>query len=715
MTPSPVPPSSENGPIAESFGSTKGGSSGRLGSELVDLEHPWLGLESFGEETRRYFFGRDAEIDELRLRLRSHPLLVFYGQSGLGKTSLLTAGLIPRLREDGHRPLLLRLRFDDAALNPGKQIVASLDDGGVGDGVPRPSGSPDWVRRLGTNLGVEVPDDDLSRLWLRLHYRHERSQITHLIVDQFEEVFTLGATVSSATDKVRDSMAVLIQGAIPDPIARLIADHETFLDEFELDSIPVRVILSMRDDYVYALNRWRRHLTTLGQNTFELHPLRGLAAYEAVFNPGQLRCQHRDRVAEATLADTGLPPIIDADTARRIVRFVAGKGPDTPIEDIEAVPPILSLLCRELNERRFVAAAGPLVPPAVQITFHESDTESETIITAFYERCVKGRPEAVRMFIEEELVGLSGARLAQDERSVLRIFEEGYESRGCRADGFGDAQAARACLADLVDQRLLSTLVGNRYELIHDLLAQVVERSRTARRDDSERRQAEQVAREAREAELARERERRGLAEERSRLAEEERKTSLARLAASRRQARVRNLLLVVAVAMAVLAAFQWRRAAVATREAELARSEIATRLNRERYWNEVDKLCTEIFHRMNQFRDINKLTGPPTRELFELYTALPKAFPSPKQITPFSAEFEKTPTAAVVSQLEMLTLSDNTLRPIVARIRGEHDAALSGYRDGDRVAAIQALQRQAQELIECRSEVENRLLQKRQ
>src|ERR1700741_3853169 len=51
-------------------------------STKVDVEHPWLGLESFDESTRPYFFGRDAEAAELLQRLRLHPLLVFYGRSG---------------------------------------------------------------------------------------------------------------------------------------------------------------------------------------------------------------------------------------------------------------------------------------------------------------------------------------------------------------------------------------------------------------------------------------------------------------------------------------------------------------------------------------------------------------------------------------------------------------------------------------------------------
>ncbi len=44
-------------------------------SPQADLEHPWLGLESFSESTRAYFFGRDDEAVELLQRLRLHPLL----------------------------------------------------------------------------------------------------------------------------------------------------------------------------------------------------------------------------------------------------------------------------------------------------------------------------------------------------------------------------------------------------------------------------------------------------------------------------------------------------------------------------------------------------------------------------------------------------------------------------------------------------------------
>jgi hypothetical protein len=80
-------------------------------SPKVDVEHPWLGLESFGESTRSYFFGRDAEAAELLQRLRVHPLLVLYGRSGLGKTSLLRARLVPDLEKLGARPAFYRISY----------------------------------------------------------------------------------------------------------------------------------------------------------------------------------------------------------------------------------------------------------------------------------------------------------------------------------------------------------------------------------------------------------------------------------------------------------------------------------------------------------------------------------------------------------------------------------------------------------------------------
>ena len=64
----------------------------------LDAENPWPGLMPFTEATQAFFHGREAEAAELLRRVRRERLTILFGQSGLGKTSLLCAGLFPRLR-----------------------------------------------------------------------------------------------------------------------------------------------------------------------------------------------------------------------------------------------------------------------------------------------------------------------------------------------------------------------------------------------------------------------------------------------------------------------------------------------------------------------------------------------------------------------------------------------------------------------------------------
>ena len=95
-------------------------------SPEVDLEHPWLGLESFSEITRFYFFGRDVEAAELLQRIRLHPLLVLYGRCGLGKTSLLRARLVPDLEKLGARPAFYRISYRKGEDSPLEQLAVAL-------------------------------------------------------------------------------------------------------------------------------------------------------------------------------------------------------------------------------------------------------------------------------------------------------------------------------------------------------------------------------------------------------------------------------------------------------------------------------------------------------------------------------------------------------------------------------------------------------------
>src|SRR3984957_21286132 len=95
-------------------------------TSAVNPESPWLGLRPFTEGAREYFFGRDAEVRDIFQRVVHKPLTVLFGRSGLGKTSLLQAALVPRLRDAGFVPIVLRLDYAEGVTPLVRQFVDAL-------------------------------------------------------------------------------------------------------------------------------------------------------------------------------------------------------------------------------------------------------------------------------------------------------------------------------------------------------------------------------------------------------------------------------------------------------------------------------------------------------------------------------------------------------------------------------------------------------------
>src|ERR1700677_3889197 len=147
----------------------------------VNDTNPWLGLASFTEDTRGYFYGRDEEIAELSRRVQRKRLTVMFGKSGLGKTSILRAGLVPRLRTQGYCPVYVRVDYAEGTPEPSEQIKQAIHEASM---------AGHW-----TQVGSAVEGESL---WEFLHHRDDvlrdndgKTLIPLLIFDQFEEIFTL--------------------------------------------------------------------------------------------------------------------------------------------------------------------------------------------------------------------------------------------------------------------------------------------------------------------------------------------------------------------------------------------------------------------------------------------------------------------------------------------------------------------------------------------
>ena len=97
------------------------GASGTPAPSPAQAQNPWPGLFWYTEEQASLFFGREAETQELLRLIQRETLTVLFGRSGLGKTSLLRAGVFPRLRPDGYFPVVLRLDYSPHAASPVEQ------------------------------------------------------------------------------------------------------------------------------------------------------------------------------------------------------------------------------------------------------------------------------------------------------------------------------------------------------------------------------------------------------------------------------------------------------------------------------------------------------------------------------------------------------------------------------------------------------------------
>src|SRR5688572_32345806 len=89
-------------------------------------ETPWPGLHSYSEKDRDYFFGREQETIELHRLIRAENVSLLFGVSGLGKTSLLQAGLFPKLRGEAALPVYIRLDYSETAEPLTKQVLDSI-------------------------------------------------------------------------------------------------------------------------------------------------------------------------------------------------------------------------------------------------------------------------------------------------------------------------------------------------------------------------------------------------------------------------------------------------------------------------------------------------------------------------------------------------------------------------------------------------------------
>ena len=455
----------------------------------LSTRNPWPGLRSFTEDDREFFFGRERETAELLGLVQRSRVVVLYGQSGLGKTSLLQAGLVPQLKALNFLPLRLRFDHSDGAPPLARQVMNALQ------------------AELG-RLQIEAPPAAANEtLWEYFHRTdvdfwgpRNRLLMPVLILDQFEEIFTLGQRTESAVARVVEFAAELeavIEHRPPARVRERLNAEPEQASAYALQREGIKFLVSLREDFLPHLDPWRERIPSMLQDRFRLERMTGARALEVVERGGR--------------------ELVSTAVARDIVDFVSrsqrsNASPSMEQRDVE--PALLSVVCEELNSRRIASGKS-------QITADLLSDEREEIIRTFYERAFDEVDSNVRNWVEDNLLTAAGYR----NRAAL----EDALHKGLKLAAFDRLVNAR-----ILHREERGGVVW--LELTHDLLSDPAARSRALR---EQRMQAEEARR--RDYEAA----------ERERLLKAE-------LGKSRRRTTVFAILLLGTVAALAAAIFSW-------------------------------------------------------------------------------------------------------------------------------------------------------------
>lgn len=453
------------------------------GEVHLDRDHPWPGLVSFTEADHSFFFGREREVSELARMIRQEPVTVFFGKSGLGKSSILRAGVSPLLRDSEFVPIYIRLNHAEEAPPLEDQIEIKFEE-------------------VFAEEHIEAPKPVRAEtLWEYFHKKdcdwwdsNNRLVKPVLIFDQFEELLTVGQSTplrAQRSASFLNELEDLIENRPPAALLKRFDTDRALARQYDLERVDYRVVLTLREDFLPDLEGLRERLRAIMFNRFRLMPLKGEQAMEVILKPGG--------------------HLVDEDVALRIIDFVSSTERSRLQTEVtrahvaqrQIEPALLSVILQELNNRRIQNGQEKITAELV------GEAQATEIFHDFYLRGLAGMDGAVREFIEDCLLTSSGAR--------NRIAEEdALTKRGMTSE----------IIAKLIDRRIVqreTTGSAKWLELTHDTLADVV------RADRSENQQRRQMA----EAERQR-----AEAEEQARRAQQREAEAMARLKQMRRERR---------------------------------------------------------------------------------------------------------------------------------------------------------------------------------
>ena len=458
--------------------------------DIQNRRNPWLGLESYREG--EVLYGRDDDIRDLTQCVLTDTDTLLYGKSGIGKSSILNAGVIPAARRNGFLPVLIRLSHKESHsyLEQIRQALTQV-----------------------VTLHEVVPCKDAKKEspyeFFHRHTFHnadgERVKLL-IIFDQFEEIFTLQNDeskkkrfFSELADLLNDIMPADLQleTVVPSNVQEEvdILDAGNFDDLFNdlnigtegnapeyVEDNDIHMVFTIREDFLSEFEYYSSTIPSLKQNRYGLRPINEEQASQIILRPQ--------------------PGLISLPVAKLIIERVTGRT-DFELDGVPEIEVDSAVLSLYLN-RLYDAKEGDT------ITEELVEQKGGEIIADFYSDAISEISESTVEYLEDMLLN------GQGRRDNITIF-----------DAINDGHVSETELDILCNKKKILrqfNYAGDlRIEYVHDILCPVVkahkdERIMLKQQEEERQRQEEEKRQLMLEEQAKREKIEREAEEERQRM-----------------------------------------------------------------------------------------------------------------------------------------------------------------------------------------------------
>ena len=383
---------------------------------------PYVGLQPYTEAERDYFFGREQDTEMIAANLLTAPLTVLYGASGVGKTSVLAAGVAPYLRAMPNVLVVQYRAWQDetflAALQA--EIIHSARAAG-------------WTISETRDLPL---DEFLARAARETHCTFL------LILDQFEEYFLYHPNATPF--------------------------DEQFARAVNRDDVNANFLIALREDALAQLDRFETRIPNLMSNGLRLEYLDRAGAERAIRKPLEVYNARRPDEPPFAIEDALVDALIEQVRTGRVTLGLAGQGevsaPATARVRIET-PFLQMVLTRLWDEETRIGSYALRLETLNRLGGAEKIVR--THLDAVMSKLTAPEQEICATFFDR-LVTPSGAKIAQSADDLVT-----YTAR--------PVARVTPVLKKLDEARVLRPIAPppqqphvTRYEIFHDVLAPAI-------------------------------------------------------------------------------------------------------------------------------------------------------------------------------------------------------------------------------------------------